>query len=286
MDVTPYLEMKIAPQVVFDALEERRTRPRFMLAGDDGDWVAVTWGAYAAQIRRVTLFLKAVGAEMTDRACIFAHNRVEWMSAALGVQAAGGVMVPIYPASTAEQAAYVVEHSDAKVVFVDGEDLLARVLRGWAAYDSVKRVVLMDDALDATKVLQGLRSGGDGEGLPSASEVQGARHPLERRPAHRPVSRRGEPDGARRDDGGDRSRSTRPHALHVGHHRSAQGGAAHPPQRRYEWQGLARVQRAASRRGRGRSLVAPDESHLSGSARRARATDSVGSPTSPSPTRP
>jgi len=172
MDVTPYLEMKIAPQVVFDALEDRRTRPRFMLAGDDGDWVAVTWGAYANQIRRVACFLRAIGLPMTARACVFAHNRVEWMSAALGIQAAGGVMVPIYPASTADQAAYVVEHSDAKVVFVDGEDLLGRVLAGWKAYGEVERIVLMDDALDPNKVLKSLRNGGNGDGLPTAQEVQ------------------------------------------------------------------------------------------------------------------
>ena len=171
MDVTPYLEMKTAPQVVFDALEERRTRPRFMVAGEDGDWAAVTWGAYAQQIRRVACFLRGVGLEAADRACVFAHNRVEWMSAALGIQAAGGVMVPVYPASTAEQAAYVVAHSDAKAVFVDGEDLLGRVLMGWNAYGDVKRIVLMDDALDATKVLEALRRDG-GDGLPTASDVQ------------------------------------------------------------------------------------------------------------------
>lgn len=171
MDVTPHLQMKTAPQVVFDALEERRTRPRFMVAGEDGDWTAVTWGAYAQQIRRVALFLRGLGLEAADRACVFAHNRVEWMSAALGIQAAGGVTVPAYPASTAEQAAYVVAHSDATVVFVDGEDLLGRVLMGWEAYGGVKRIVLMDDALDATKVLEALRRDG-GDGLPTASDVQ------------------------------------------------------------------------------------------------------------------
>ena len=63
MDITPYLDLKIAPRAVFDTLAERAARaPRFMLpAPDDGDWRAVTWGAYARQIRDVALFLAAVG---------------------------------------------------------------------------------------------------------------------------------------------------------------------------------------------------------------------------------
>ena len=41
------------------------------------------------------------------------HNRVEWLGAALGIQAAGAVLVPISPASTADQAAYIAAHCDA-----------------------------------------------------------------------------------------------------------------------------------------------------------------------------
>ncbi len=57
MDITPYLELKIAPRAVFDTLAERRTRARFMLPTDDGDWTVVTWGAFAKQIREMALFL-------------------------------------------------------------------------------------------------------------------------------------------------------------------------------------------------------------------------------------
>ena len=48
MDVTPFLDLKIAPKVIFDSLPERRTRPRFMVPTPDGDYRAVTWGAFGA----------------------------------------------------------------------------------------------------------------------------------------------------------------------------------------------------------------------------------------------
>lgn len=168
MDVSRYLEIRPAPTVVFDHLPERASRPRFMLPDGD-DWRAVTWQAFADQIRDVALYLST---EMKngDRACIFAPNRVEWLSAALGIQAMGGVMVPIYGSSTAEQAGYVVEHSDSKVVFVDTPYLLGRVLEAWPRYDAVRRVVLLDDSLDPQAVASKLKE--KGHVVPAASEIE------------------------------------------------------------------------------------------------------------------
>ncbi len=156
MDVTPYLELSIAPRAVFDHLKERATRPRFMVR-DGEDWRAVTWQSYASQIRNVALFLSGVGLELGDRAAIYGHNSVAWMSAALGIQAAGGVMVPIYPASTPSQAGYISAHSDAKVLFVDGADLLDNVLSRWGDHAGVGRIVLLDDTVDVAQVLRRVR---------------------------------------------------------------------------------------------------------------------------------
>jgi long-chain acyl-CoA synthetase len=170
IDITPYTELKIAPRAVFDSLPERRSRVRFMVPTAGGDWRAVTWGAFATQIRHLALFLGTTGLGSGDRGAIFAPNRVEWMSAALAIQASGGVMVPVYAANTPEQAAYVVQHSDAKVVFVDTPALLGRVFEAWDAYEAVERVVLLDDGLDAALVLAKLRDAG--KKVPSYAAVE------------------------------------------------------------------------------------------------------------------
>lgn len=160
MDVTPYLDLKIAPRAVFDTLAERRSRPRFMLQTGKGDWRTVTWGGFAEGIRNVGCYLSAVGLKPTERAAIFSSNRVEWMSAALGIQAAGGVMVPVYPASTPEQLGYVIGHSDARVVFADTAPLVARILKTWPSFAAVERIVLLSDDLDIAALVQQARAEG------------------------------------------------------------------------------------------------------------------------------
>ncbi|MEM7608907.1 MAG: AMP-binding protein, partial [Myxococcota bacterium] len=148
MDVTPFLPLRPAPAIVFDQLAARADSPRFMVPDGDG-YRPVTWRTFADQIRECALGLQPTLAA-GDRACIFAPNSVEWMSAALAIQAAGGVMVPIYGSSTAEQAAYVIDHSDAKVVFVDTDTLLRRVIDAMGSCERVERVVLIDSALEAS----------------------------------------------------------------------------------------------------------------------------------------
>jgi long-chain acyl-CoA synthetase len=159
MDITPFLDLRIAPRAVFDSLGDRRTRVRFMVQSGSNDWRAVTWGAFADQIRELALFLSTV-MKGGERAAVYAPNRVEWASASLAIQATGGVMVPIYPASTSEQLAYVASHSDSKVLFVDTPALLGRIFEAWSALGAVARIVLLDDKLDAARVHETLRNKG------------------------------------------------------------------------------------------------------------------------------
>ena len=171
MDITAYLDLKPAPRAVFDSLNERKSRVRFMLPTPEGDWRSVTWGAFARLIRQASLFLTSTGFQPGDRGAIYAPNSVEWISAALAIQSAGGVMVPIYPASTAEQAAYVVSHSDAKVLFVDTPALLARIFESWADYAHVARIVTLGpQPIEAGPLLESMRS--KGKSTPPIAEVE------------------------------------------------------------------------------------------------------------------
>jgi long-chain acyl-CoA synthetase len=125
MDVTPLLEVRPAPRAVFDRLPTHRHRARFHVRTAAG-WQPVTWGQFATQIRGVARWLIEHECEPGDRVAIFAANSVGWASCALGAQTAGVVFVPIYPASTPEQVAYILEHAEIKFVFA-GHDQKVRL---------------------------------------------------------------------------------------------------------------------------------------------------------------
>lgn len=144
LDLARYETIKPAPRTIFERLDERATRVRFMVPEGD-DYRAVTWSRYAKTIRAIGSYLAGGFLEKGERAAIFAHNSVEWMASAMAIQSVGGTMVPVYPASTTSQAAYVARHSGARVVFVGDSDLLGRILGAFDAYEKAARIVLLDD---------------------------------------------------------------------------------------------------------------------------------------------
>jgi long-chain acyl-CoA synthetase len=119
MDITPFLALRPAPYGVLDRLPTHRDRPRFYVRNPDRSWRPVTWGEHARDLRAVARWLVDAGVAPGDRIALYASNSVAWAAAAMGIQAAGAVIVPVYPASTAEQAAYVVHHAGARFVFAD-----------------------------------------------------------------------------------------------------------------------------------------------------------------------
>ncbi len=145
MDVSALLEVQAAPRAVFARLATHRHRVRFQVRSGNA-WQPVTWGQFAVQIRGVARWLIERELEPGDRVAIFAHNSVAWASAALGAQTAGAVFVPIYPASTPEQVAYILDHCDAKFVFVAGTELLARMERARALLTRPVEVVALEGA--------------------------------------------------------------------------------------------------------------------------------------------
>jgi long-chain acyl-CoA synthetase len=142
VNVDAFLSIRPAPCAVFDRLATHRDRPRFHVRTKSG-WRPVTWGQFATQIRGVARWLIERDVAAGDRVAIYAANSVAWASAALGIQTAGAVVVPIYPASTAEQAAYILDHCDATHVFVAGADQIARLER---TRTRAQRVLLDDIA--------------------------------------------------------------------------------------------------------------------------------------------
>nr|MBA3459679.1 AMP-binding protein [Deltaproteobacteria bacterium] len=126
MDVSQLLEIKAAPRAVFERLETHRQRVRFQVRSGNA-WVPVTWGQFAQQIRGVARWLIEREVDAGERIAIYAPNSVAWASAALGAQTAGAVFVPIYPASTPEQVAYILEHAECRFVFVAGNEQIARL---------------------------------------------------------------------------------------------------------------------------------------------------------------
>ncbi|MEM9067378.1 MAG: long-chain fatty acid--CoA ligase [Myxococcota bacterium] len=94
----------------------------------DGQWTVLTWSAYWENVQRVAKGLIALGHQPGDCVAIVGANRPEWVQIEFGAQAARGIPAPIYGTSTIEQMAYIVRHSESKIVACDATEQLTKFL--------------------------------------------------------------------------------------------------------------------------------------------------------------
>ncbi|MCG2777318.1 MAG: AMP-binding protein [Desulfobacterales bacterium] len=110
---------------------------------DYGIWNRISWTEYGQQVREVAAGLLALGLQREDRVSILGDNRPEWVICHLAAMTAGGVTCGVYPTSAPDQVAYVVGHSESRVLFVENEEQVDKVLQ---ITDELKvaRVVVWD----------------------------------------------------------------------------------------------------------------------------------------------
>ncbi|GAB1049689.1 MAG: long-chain fatty acid--CoA ligase [Shewanella algae] len=84
-------------------------------------WDKVSWNEFNRISAAIAGTLIANGFEVQDRAVILSHNCPQWTCVDVGVVRARGVVVPVYPTSTLEQAAYIINDAGAKLLFVDNK---------------------------------------------------------------------------------------------------------------------------------------------------------------------
>jgi long-chain acyl-CoA synthetase len=108
-----------------------------------GIWRRVSWAGYGQEVRRVAGALLAAGLARGERVAVLGENREEWLYCHLGIMAAGGATCGIYPTSAPEQIAYLLGHSEARVLFLENEEQLEKALQ-IIEKTRVERVVVWD----------------------------------------------------------------------------------------------------------------------------------------------
>src|SRR6478672_419368 len=105
----------------------------------------LTYRELAAESMRVALALQASGVEPGDRVAYLMPNLPEMLIAHYAVPLAGGILVAVNTRLTAEEVAYMLQHSGAKIVVVDAA-LLATAAAAANDVEAVAQLVVAEDA--------------------------------------------------------------------------------------------------------------------------------------------
>ena len=92
-----------------------------------GAWESLTWGQADQAVREIAAGLLALGLARGDRVALLSQTRLEWLLCDVAIATAGLVSVPIYPSSTSEQCAFIIEDSGASTVIAEDGQQIAKL---------------------------------------------------------------------------------------------------------------------------------------------------------------
>ncbi|QUM83070.1 AMP-binding protein [Moritella sp. 28] len=98
--------------------EKHRANEVYLRQPINGTFHEFTWSQVADQTKRIAQALQSLGLAPGDKIAILAKNSAEWFINDLAIMYAGYISVPIYSTANAKTINYVLDHSEAKVLFI------------------------------------------------------------------------------------------------------------------------------------------------------------------------
>ena len=120
-------DLDTIPKLLLENARVRGARPA-LREKDFGIWQSWTWVEAAEDVRALACGLVALGLKAGDRLAIVGDNRPELYMAMTAAQAIGGVPVPMYQDSVADEMQYVLEHAEARFAVVQDQEQVDKIL--------------------------------------------------------------------------------------------------------------------------------------------------------------
>lgn len=115
-----------------------------------GEWKALNWEDFESKAISFAAGLLAKGLKRGSSVAIIAGNIPEWPIADIGTISAGGAGIGIYPTSSPEQCAYIINHSEAEFLLVDTRQQFVKVTDSRAEFRHLREIITVEKLEDTS----------------------------------------------------------------------------------------------------------------------------------------
>lgn len=115
------------PKLLLNHAKHRADRPANRQK-DLGIWQSWTWSEVADEVKNLACGLAKIGFKRGDKLAIIGNNRPHLYWSMVAAQALGGIPVPLYQDSVAEEMVYVLENADVKFALVQNQEQTDKLL--------------------------------------------------------------------------------------------------------------------------------------------------------------
>src|SRR4051794_1739114 len=131
------------PKLLLDHARKRPDRPANR-EKDYGIWQSWTWREVAAEVGALACGLAEMGFGRGDRLAVIGDNRPRLYWAIAATQALGGVPVPIYQDSIADEMAYVLDHAEVRFAVAEDQEQVDKLIAVGDRCGGLESVVFSD----------------------------------------------------------------------------------------------------------------------------------------------
>jgi len=110
-----------------------------------GIWLPITWEDYLQNVKYIALGLVSLGLEKGDKVSMIGDNRPEGLWAEMAALCAGGIGVWLFQDCLIEEVRYIIDHSDTKFLFGEGQEEVDKALSIFNECPKLKKII-WDDA--------------------------------------------------------------------------------------------------------------------------------------------
>ena len=117
----------------------------------------MTAGEYGQLVPSLAMGFRELGVGRDSKVAILSNTRKEWHFCDVAILASRGVTVPIYQSYTASEVKYIFNHSDARILVVENDEQLVKVLEAQEQLAALEHIVLLDTVSESNR--QKIKSG-------------------------------------------------------------------------------------------------------------------------------
>jgi long-chain acyl-CoA synthetase len=140
-------------RAILDRVAATPDRPAFGSPATGGTWSTTTWREAGDDMIKLAAGLLSLGLNLEDRVAIASSTRTEWIFADGAVMLAGGANTTIYPSTSEDDFAYIMNDSGARFLIAEDAKQAAKALSQRDQIPELAKIILIDGEGEGEDVL-------------------------------------------------------------------------------------------------------------------------------------
>ena len=138
MDISKDLTI---PKLFYEKARQYGKHRIAMREKEYGIWRPISWHDYLENVKHLTLGLIRLGLKRGDKVAMIGVNRPEGLWAEMATICAGGIGVWLFQDSLIEEVKYIIDHSDTKFLFGEGQEEVDKAISLFNECPKLKKVI-------------------------------------------------------------------------------------------------------------------------------------------------